>query len=90
MSYVSGRLYSGQLAGLTTTPVPLSTTHPNIREILIQSSPSNAVNVLVGTVQGQYLVLTPGQGITVPIISPSLIYVAAASSTVTVNWLARD
>lgn len=90
MAYVSGRLYSGEKTGITTTAVQVSTTEKNIREALIQSDPANTTNVLVGNVDGQYLKLTPGQGTTIPIISLSLVYVKMVSGTGTVNYLARD
>ena len=90
MAYVSGRLFSGQVTGVTVSAVPLSTGSVNIREALIQSDPTNVGNVKVGSVLSQPIVLTPGQAITLPILSLSLIYVAASVGTVTVNWLARD
>ena len=90
MSYVSGRLWAGEKTGITVTAGPLSTTNPNIREALIQSDPSNTTNMLIGNVDAQEVVLTPGQSITIPIISLSLVYVKMASGTGTANWIARD
>ena len=90
MSYVSGRLYAGEKTGITVTAAALSTTSPNIREALIQSDPSNTTNMLIGNVDAQEVVLTPGQSITIPIISLSLVYVKMASGTGTANWIARD
>ena len=90
MSYVSGRLYAGEKTGITTTAGALSTTTNNIREALIQSDPANTTNVLVGNSSAQEVVLTPGQSITIPIISLSLIFVKMASGTGVTNWLARD
>lgn len=90
MSYVSGRLYAGEKTGITTAAGAISTTSNNIREALIQADPSNTTNVLIGNVDNQEVVLTPGQSITIPIISLSLVYVKMASSTGTVNWIARD
>jgi hypothetical protein len=90
MAYVSGRLRSGATAGVTVSAVAVSTTEINCREALIQSDPANTTNLLVGNVTAQTIVLTPGQSITVPIISLSLIYVKMASGTGTVNWLIRD
>lgn len=89
MAYVSGRLAAGT-TNATTTAVPVSTTTINIRECIVQSDPANTTNLLVGTVLAQPIVLTPGQSITVPVISLSLIYVKMASGTGTVNWLVRD
>ena len=90
MAYVSGRLYSGEKTGITTTAVQVSTTEKNIREALIQADPSNTTNVLIGNVDAQEVVLTPGQSITIPIISLSLVYAKMASGTGIVNYLARD
>ena len=90
MAYVSGRLYAGERTGITTTAVQVSTTEKNIREALIQADPSNTTNVLIGNVDAQEVVLTPGQSITIPIISLSLVYVKMASGTGITNYLARD
>ena len=90
MGYVSGRLYAGEKTGITTSAVQISTTSNNIREALIQSDPSNTTNVLIGNATDQEVVLTPGQSVTIPIISLSLVYVKMASGTGIVNWLARD
>jgi hypothetical protein len=89
MAYTSGRLFAGETA-VTTVAAPVSTTSSNIREVIIQSDPDNTTNVLIGTATAQEVVLAPGQAITIPIISLSLIFVKMASSTGTVNWLARD
>lgn len=89
MAYTSGRLFADTVA-VTTVAAPMSTTAANIREVIIQSDSTNTTNVLVGTALAQTIVLTPGQAITIPVISLSLIYVKMASLTGTVNWLARD
>lgn len=90
MAYTSGRLYAGEKTGITVTASAISTTSNNIREALIQADPSNTTNLLVGNSEAQEVVLTPGQSITIPIISLSLVYVKMASGTGIVNWLARD
>lgn len=90
MAYTSGRLNAGQKTGITTVAVQVSTTETNIREVLIQSDAANTTNVLVGNATSQFLKLTPGQAITIPIISLSLVYVKMASGTGIVNYLARD
>lgn len=72
------------------TAVAITATEYNCREAIIQSDPANTTNLLVGNSVVQYLVLTPGQAITIPVISLSLVYVKMASSTGTVNYLARD
>lgn len=90
MAYVSGRLFAGEKTGINGTAGPISTTTSNIREVLLQSDPANSTNMLVGNATAQEIVLTPGQSITIPIISLSLIYVKMVSSTGVLNWLARD
>lgn len=90
MAYTSGKLLAGEKTGITVTAGALSTTTQNIREVLVQSDPTNTTNVLVGSSDAQEVVLTPGQSITIPICSLSLVYVKMASSTGTINWLARD
>lgn len=90
MSYVSGRLEAGTKTGVDTTAGPVSTTSHNCREVIVQSDPANTTNLLVGDSSSQKLVLTPGQSITVPIISLSLVYVKMVSGTGVVNWLSRD
>ena len=90
MGYVSGRLYAGEKTGITTSAVQISTTSNNIREALIQSDPSNTTNVLIGSATDQEVVLTPGQSVTIPIISLSLVWVKMASGTGVINWLSRD
>lgn len=90
MAYTSGRLYAGEKTGITVTAVQISTTENNIRESLIQADPSNTTNVLIGNATSQEVVLTPGQSITIPIISLSLVYVKMASGTGIVNYIARD
>lgn len=89
MSYVSGRLFTGQMTGLGVTATVLHPTQ-NCREVIIQNDIANTTNLLVGTVTNQFVAIIPGQAITFPIISLNLIYVKMASSTGTVNWIARD
>ena len=87
----SYKLYTGQLTALGATPTPLAGAEAfSIREVVIQSAPSNTTNVLVGHATNQFLVLVPGQGLSIPLNNISSIYVKMASGTGTVNWLARD
>lgn len=91
MSYVSGRLFTGQVVGIGTGATQLGgPLLSNIREVMIQSDPDNIGNLIVGTILNQYITLTPGQAITLPIISLTLIYVRMSTGTGTANWLARD
>lgn len=91
MAYTSGRLFCGEKTGIGGTAVQISTTDAqHIREVLIQADPTNTTNLLVGNSTAQEIVLTPGQSITLPIISLSLVWVKMASSTGIANFLARD
>ena len=90
MAFTSGKIIAGEKTGVTTAAVAVSTSSQNIREVLLQSDPGNTTNLLIGSATDQEVVLTPGQSITIPIISLSLVYVKMASGTGTVNWLARD
>lgn len=89
MAYVSGRVFAGQKTGLTVAPEVLHATQV-CREVLIQNDAANAGNLIVGSATSQYVALTPGQSITLPVFSLSLIYVKMSAGTGTVNWLARD
>lgn len=89
MAYVSARVFSGQVTGLTTTPQAVHPTQ-SCREVLIQNDAGNAGNLIVGNSTGQYVALTPGQSITLPIFHLSLVYIKMSAGTGTVNWLARD
>lgn len=87
----SYKLYTGQVAGLTTVAARLAVEpQASIREVVIQADPANTTNVLVGTGVAQYLVLVPGQGLSIPMNNLTTIYIKMASGTGTVNWLARD
>ena len=86
---VSGRLYSGTKT--VTTAVTLDTTAPAVREVLVQADPTNTQNLLIGSsATSTPIVLRASEAITMPCMSTQLIFVAAASGTQTVNWLARE
>jgi len=89
MAYTSGRLYTDQVTGIGTNATQL---HPTqvCREVMIQSDPTNTTNMLIGTFANQFIVLTPGQAVTLPIFSLALVWVKMASLTGKANWLARD
>lgn len=89
MAYVSGRVFGGQKTGLTTSPEALHSTQA-CREVLVQNDSANAGNLIIGSATAQYVALTPGQSMTIPVVSLSLIYVKMSTGTGTVNWLARD
>lgn len=87
----SYKLFTGQIVGLTTTPTQLAVEpQASIREVLVQSDPGNSTNVNVGSGIAQYVVLAPGQSISLPLNALSTIWVKMVSSTGTVNWLGRD
>lgn len=89
MAYTSGRLWGGS-KGLGGDSEPISTTSVNIREVLLQSDPTNTDNIQVGGANIQAVVLTPGQSITIPVISLSLVYAKMMSGSGNIFWLARD
>jgi len=90
MAYTSGRLFAGQKTGIGTGAVQIDTTITNIRECLIQADSTNTTALLVGDSLGQYVSLTAGQSITIPILSLRLVYVKMATGTGIANWIARD
>lgn len=58
-------------------------------EVEVQNNPDSAGNVLVGTVNGQYRVLEPGQAQAIPASNVSMVYIKRADSgtAATVNWI---
>jgi hypothetical protein len=90
VAYVSGQLFAGQKTGITATPVALALGQPGIREVLIQADPSNTTNLKIGSATSQFVQLTPGQAISVPIHGLDTVFVAMVSGTGIANWLARD
>lgn len=87
----SYKLFTGRIASLTSAAQAIATEpQASIREVLVQADPANSTNVCVGTASAQYVVLTPGQSISLPLNSLTRIYVKMASATGAVNWLARD
>jgi len=44
----------------------------------------------VGNATSQYIVLTPGQAISLPVVSLTLVWVKMATATGTANWLATE
>jgi hypothetical protein len=77
---------AGQLSA-TTTAAYLGATTPCIA-VLVQNDPGSSPNVAVGDSSNQYVVLQPGQCITIPCSNVNEVYVRSASGTATVNWLA--
>jgi hypothetical protein len=81
--------FTGQLTA-TTSPQALGaqTSANGCSQVIVQNDPGSSVNVLVGNSSNQYFSLKPGVSIAIPCSSIGLIYVTAASSTATVNWIA--
>jgi hypothetical protein len=55
--------------------------------VLVQSDPGNTPDVLVGDSSNQYVRLTPGQSVALPVTNVALVYAKTSSATGTVNWL---
>lgn len=55
--------------------------------VLIQADPGNTPDVLVGDSSAQYIRLTPGQSVVLPVTNVALVYAKTSSSTGTVNWM---
>lgn len=72
-----------------TEAVPLTTTDKDLEcyQVLVQSDPSNTVNMYVGNQHSQSVVLQPGQSETIPFRGMvSDIYIRFVSGTNRVNW----
>lgn len=67
---------------------PLSQTSQEVGQILVQCDPDSAVNVRVGGADNQYIVLRPGESITLPFNNPNGIYVEGVNGAGTINWIA--
>ena len=80
-------LFAGTLTTSTTATV-LAASQP-VFEVLVQSDPDNTVDILVGTRQAQVIQLKPGQALTIPTSNLNRVYATAASSTPTLNYIAR-
>ena len=80
-------LYSSQVTA-TTSPTPLPA--QACSELVVQSDPGNTVNVLVGNNSSQYVVLEPGDSITLCVSNANLVYHKATSASATLNILARS
>jgi hypothetical protein len=83
----SDALYTGQVTA-TTSAAALGSQACN--GVAVQNDPGSSVNVLVGNATNQYIALVPGDNAVIPCTNISQVYVKSASSTATVNWLARS
>jgi hypothetical protein len=81
--------FTGQLTA-TTSPAALGsiTSANGCSQVIIQNDPGSSPNIAVGPAANQYIVLKPGVSIAIPCSNIGQIWVVAASSTATVNWLA--
>jgi hypothetical protein len=60
------------------------------RELVVQADPDNTVDIFIGNATTQTIQLKPGVAISIPCSDVALVYAKSASSTGTVNWLARN
>jgi hypothetical protein len=74
---------------LTTSATALGSATQNLTELVIQASPSNAVNIVIGDAASQGWVLVPGDEFNCPVKNPALIFGKAASSTATYSLFGR-
>lgn len=73
---------------LTTVAAQITATVGQAGQVVFQSDPSNAVNILIGSSTSQPIVLTAGNSIGVAMNSLANWYAKSASSTATINWCA--
>lgn len=78
----------GTSLGATTDAAQLSSTNYYCNEVYLENDPSNAVNILWGSSDGQPFKLAPGGSVSIPVQNVALVYVKTASSTATVPWAA--
>lgn len=83
----SSSLATGQKTA-DTTAAALAGSTP-CREVLIQNDSGSSNSVKVGNDTNQYIELSPGDAISLPIDNVSKVYVKTTAGTATVNWLAR-
>ncbi len=83
----SSALYAGTET-LSTTAVQMPAQGGT--EILIQSAPTNTVNISVGSATSQSIVLVPGQSLTLSLSNLNLLYAVAASGTPVLDWMVRS
>ena len=84
----SDTVFSGSKNDVDTTAAQV-TANQSCREVLLQADSENTVDVLVGNNSEQNFKLYPGFGIVISLNNVNLLYVKTASSTATVNWIAR-
>lgn len=65
-----------------------SGTSLTVAEVIVQADPGNTADVQVGNSTDQFMVLEPGNALTIPVDDVAKVFVAGSGSE-TVNWLAR-
>lgn len=70
------------LVGVAAVPLP----NHHSTEVLVQADPDNGGAIFVGNAGSQSIQLNAGDSITIPIDTPSKIYVRAAAGNERVNW----
>ena len=74
---------------LTVTAVSLGASTQDLTELVIQASPDNTVNIVLGDATSQGWVLEAGAEFNCPVKNPALIYGKSASSTATYSLFGR-
>lgn len=74
---------------LTTAATALGSSTQDLTELVIQASPDNGVNIVLGDASSQGWVLAPGAEFNCPIRNPALLYGKSASSTATYSLFGR-
>jgi hypothetical protein len=83
-------LYTAQVTVSATPTALTAASFVGANEILLQNDPASTVNIRIGTDSAQYVSLVPGASLTIPFRVAGKIYHSTASSTATLNILARD
>lgn len=88
----AGAYYSGMFVGTKGVGFPAEALFQEskpIFEVILQNDPGSANNMLVGNEFGQYVIVVPGQSITIPIDNLNKVYaVTAEGNSATANWIA--
>ena len=74
---------------LTTSATALGSATQVLTELVIQASPNNAVNIVIGDATAQAWVLVPGDEFHCPVRNPALIFGKSASSTAVYSIFGR-
>ncbi len=84
--------YDGMFTGTINVAfpaVPIYQEQKQILEVLVQNDPTSGANAMVGNaLNGQYIVLVPGDSITIPINDLNKVHVGTAGGGAKINFLA--